>query len=163
MSLAGKRVVELGSGHGFVSVAAAKLGATEVYCTDGDEGSIALCTENVLQNGVAECVHVQQLLWGNVEQEQAVAPPFDVVIASDVAALVYEGAFSALVESLKAMSSPDSLIVIAYEKRHGIEAKFFHKLGKVFTWSERKPTHADFKDVHNLFVLTLRWKAAQTN
>ena len=56
------------------------------------------------------------------------------------------------------MSTAESVILLAYEKRHGAERKFFHKLAAFFTWEERKPLHEDFKDVANLFVLVLRKK-----
>ena len=83
-------MVELGCGHGLCSITAAKMGAAQVFATDGDYESLDLTHSNCMCNSVADTVSVQRLLWGNVEEEAALHPPFDVVIASDVAAMVYE-------------------------------------------------------------------------
>ncbi|CAB1117037.1 unnamed protein product [Ectocarpus sp. CCAP 1310/34] len=46
----GKRVIELGTGTGFLGIAAATLGAAEVCLTDGDEESLKLTQRNVTGN-----------------------------------------------------------------------------------------------------------------
>ncbi|CAM9497499.1 unnamed protein product, partial [Discosporangium mesarthrocarpum] len=46
----GKKVIELGAGTGFLGIAAAVLGASEVCITDGDKGLLRLITENVRAN-----------------------------------------------------------------------------------------------------------------
>jgi hypothetical protein len=74
VALDGKRVVELGAGHGFVSIAAAVLGAAQVVCTDGDEGSCSLAAVNVADNSVEGTVEVSRMLWGDEEMQRAVRP-----------------------------------------------------------------------------------------
>ena len=148
INLSNKRVVELGAGHGLASIAAAKLGADECHCTDGDatscalagrlgkscflrkqvpsekqlyykpsiytnfelrsrsfaafqKGTFTLSEENVAANGVEGTVTVTRVLWGDAEMQRSISPPFDVVIAADVAAVVYEGAFDDLVACLR--------------------------------------------------------------
>ncbi|CAM9344878.1 unnamed protein product [Choristocarpus tenellus] len=46
----GKKVIELGAGTGFLGIAAAVLGASEVCITDGDEGLLDLIADNVRSN-----------------------------------------------------------------------------------------------------------------
>ncbi len=70
--------------------------------------------------------------------------------------LLYQGAFGSLVSSLYNLSNGDSTIILCYEKRHGIEAKFFQKLSKLFEWTDHKPSHPDFKDSASMFVLKLK-------
>ena len=54
--LKGKRVVDLGSGTGVTSLAAAVLGATQVICTDGEESVVQLAFENI-NDAVDEIAH----------------------------------------------------------------------------------------------------------
>jgi predicted nicotinamide N-methyase len=44
----GKHVVDLGSGTGVTSVAAALLGASHVLCTDGEQNVVRLASENIM-------------------------------------------------------------------------------------------------------------------
>jgi len=142
VSLNGKRVVELGTGPGLVAVAAAILGAAEVVATDGDEELLSLTEENLDDNVIriagedvrGRC-RASQLMWGDSEAVNAMQPPFDVVLAADVAAVVYEEHFSGLVASLAALSNESTLILLAYHRRHSDEDVFFEKLSSTFTYS----------------------------
>jgi predicted nicotinamide N-methyase len=141
--LEGKRVVELGTGPGLVAVAAAILGAAEVIATDGDEELLNLTAENLDDNvtriaGEAarrRCC-VTQLMWGDQEAVAAMQPPYDVILAADVAALVYEEHFSGLVSSLAALSTEKSIVLLAYHRRHKTEDSFFDMLSQAFTFSD---------------------------
>jgi predicted nicotinamide N-methyase len=148
--LLGRRVVELGCGPGLGAVAAALLGAAEVVATDGDAELLSLATENLDLNVTAvesrnRC-SCAQLLWGDKAAASALKPPFDVVLAADCAAVVYEGAFSDLVESLVALSSETSFVLLSYHRRHKAEDSFFLALSQNFDIS-KCPTsdiHPDF-------------------
>lgn len=140
--LAGKRVVELGTGPGLVAVAAAILGAAEVVATDGDEELLNLTTENLDDNvtriageAARRRCSVTQLMWGDEEAVAAMQLPYDIVLAADVAALVYEEHFGGLVSSLAALSTEKSIVLLAYHRRHATEDSFFDKLSEAFTFS----------------------------
>lgn len=51
-------VVDVGTGTGILAIAAAKLGAKEVFSYDLDEVAVKSATENVVHNKVNDCVHV---------------------------------------------------------------------------------------------------------
>ncbi|MDR2890044.1 MAG: 50S ribosomal protein L11 methyltransferase [Alistipes sp.] len=55
--LAGKCVLDMGSGTGVLAILAAKMGAAEVDAVDIDEWAFENAMENVATNGVAESVH----------------------------------------------------------------------------------------------------------
>ena len=49
---AGKRCLELGSGVGLVGIILARIGASEIWCTDGDTDAVQNCLQNFELNGV---------------------------------------------------------------------------------------------------------------
>ena len=65
------------------------------------KATLTLPEANVAANGVGGTVTVTRVLWGDAEMRRSVSPPFDVVIAADVAAVVYEDAFDDLVACLR--------------------------------------------------------------
>jgi predicted nicotinamide N-methyase len=82
--LAGKRVLELGSGLGLVGIAAALAGAREVVLSDWFPESLEAALENARLNGVPDgCVRALHLDWR--------APPeglaFEAIVGAD---LLYE-------------------------------------------------------------------------
>lgn len=81
--LAGTRVLELGSGLGLVSIAAALAGA-EVVAADQSAEAVAFTTVNAGRNGVAV-----RVLRCTFEQPEALlaGAPYDLVVAADV---IYE-------------------------------------------------------------------------
>ena len=54
--LSGKRVLDMGSGTGVLAVVAAKLGAQSVFAVEIDDMAEESVRENIVLNGVAECV-----------------------------------------------------------------------------------------------------------
>lgn len=76
----GDRVVDVGSGSGILSIAAARLGAMDVLAMEMDPVSCEVAEENVVANGVEDRVRVR------VAEVQAAGPlpesPFDGVVAN---------------------------------------------------------------------------------
>ena len=56
----GETVLDIGCGSGILGIAAAKLGAGKVYCTDLDVKAVAVAKENVAENEVADVISVYQ-------------------------------------------------------------------------------------------------------
>jgi len=86
-SIAGARVMELGTGTGACGLFAAALGARRVLLTDGGPpGVLPLARRNAWHNrnlAPASVVSVEPLLWGF--NQPLPAENFDLVLASDVA------------------------------------------------------------------------------
>ncbi len=61
----GSSVVDLGTGTGILSIAAAKLGAAAIVAVDTDPEAVRVARENVQANGVADKVQVEL---GSLEQ-----------------------------------------------------------------------------------------------
>jgi ribosomal protein L11 methyltransferase len=53
-------VLDLGTGSGILSIAAAKLGAGPILAVDIDDEAVRVAGENTAANGVAECIQVAQ-------------------------------------------------------------------------------------------------------
>ena len=83
----GKRVCELGAGCGLVGLTVAAMGAKETVLTDQvTEGAASNLAANASAAPGLEpsrC-RVAKLRWGVPEDYPAVAPPFDVIVGSDV-------------------------------------------------------------------------------
>ena len=78
LQLAGRSVLDVGTGSGVLAIAAAKLGATFVSAIDIDPDSVENARENVERNGVAGAVeaHVRDFV------NDASLPPADLVLAN---------------------------------------------------------------------------------
>ncbi|KAG5178951.1 putative methyltransferase-domain-containing protein [Tribonema minus] len=84
-AIVGKRVLELGAGCGIVGLTCAKLGAAEVYITDGDAKCLPLIGQNITANNLSAVAKAAVLKWGNAAALAALSPlPFDFVVAGDV-------------------------------------------------------------------------------
>ncbi|KAH9608277.1 hypothetical protein KSS87_000329 [Heliosperma pusillum] len=122
--LKGKRVIELGAGCGVAGFGMAMLGC-DVITTDQKE-VVPLLQRNVKRNistvmqanGNLDSfgsIKVAELDWGNNDHLQAVDPPFDYVIGTDV---VYaEHLLDPLLQTICALSGPRTTIVLGYEIR----------------------------------------------
>jgi len=76
-TVAGRRVLDLGSGSGLVAIAAGLAGAAEVVASEIDEFGVAAIALNAEDNGVSGIRVVGDLLDGP-------APDVDVVLAGDI-------------------------------------------------------------------------------
>eukprot|EP00288_Rhodomonas_lens_P017593 CAMPEP_0177700692 /NCGR_PEP_ID=MMETSP0484_2-20121128/6227_1 /TAXON_ID=354590 /ORGANISM="Rhodomonas lens, Strain RHODO" /LENGTH=245 /DNA_ID=CAMNT_0019211903 /DNA_START=150 /DNA_END=887 /DNA_ORIENTATION=+ len=127
-----KRVLEVGSGLALVSVVAASLLPAHIIATDYDEHVLGLARGNLERNvpelAKAGRAEARQLSWGSEEDAAALAPPFDVVIGSDV---VYrEEMFKPLLKTLQLTMGEHTLLVLAHRPRGLGEDKFFFWLKK---------------------------------
>jgi ribosomal protein L11 methyltransferase len=77
------RVLDLGTGSGILAIAAAKLGAAEVWGVDIDTDACAVAIENVAVNRVGDRVRITPDL-------AAVAGQFDIVVANLLAGLLVD-------------------------------------------------------------------------
>ena len=154
--LAGRTCVELGcGGAALASIAASLHGAELVVATDGDERLVdELAARNCARNSAAAWragrLRALPLLWGDAAQTESAlrAAPggFDVVVAADVVACPYADAFEPLLRTLDALSAPATLVLLAFQRRHHSETRFFELCAARFEISRVAPAelHPDF-------------------
>eukprot|EP00966_Prymnesium_polylepis_P014263 329395-Prymnesium_polylepis.1 len=82
--VAGRTVLEVGTGLGITGVCAAVAGASAVLATDHEAHSLLFTAQNALENGVAERVQTARLDWTEPTAEELLKERFDVVLAADV-------------------------------------------------------------------------------
>ncbi|KAI0512886.1 putative methyltransferase-domain-containing protein [Xylaria bambusicola] len=119
--IAGKSILELGAGTGFLAILCAKhLGARHVTTTDGDESVVDYLKENLVLNDIEErkSVTARTLWWGEElkgtwVEEECSSDPYDVVIGADI---TYDKeAIKALIQTLQHLFQmrPGLLVIIA--------------------------------------------------
>lgn len=109
-AIAGKRIVELGSGTGIAGLSAAAAGA-HVVLTDRSAG-MALLEANIALNGLDDIAVASELLWGSTLDANEIKShgSFDVICGSD---LLYEPSnFDNLLKSLVYLSTPGKTQVL---------------------------------------------------
>ena len=99
-------------------------GASSVVLTDKDtrpaEANLRLNRGNLEGNNIS----ITTLEWG--ESVLTFDPPFDVILAADV--VYIEGVFSALIQTLADLSSPDSVVLLCCKRRYERYDRFFDLL-----------------------------------
>ncbi len=85
----GVSVLDAGTGSGILSVAAAKLGATEIAAFDTDVRAVRATRDNAAQNGVAALIHVWQGELGSARAETG-SQTWDVVVANILAPIIIQ-------------------------------------------------------------------------
>jgi ribosomal protein L11 methyltransferase len=78
------RILDLGSGSGILSIAAARLGAAHVLALDTDPQAVEATTANARRNRVASRIRARQ------RSLPSRAPGFDLILANLVASLLVE-------------------------------------------------------------------------
>lgn len=83
-SVAGMRVLDVGTGSGVLALAAWKLGARDVVATDYDPDALSSARENLERNGATDAI---QLVLGDLaclpsERAPALEPRFDLLLAN---------------------------------------------------------------------------------
>ena len=84
----GETVFDIGCGSGILGIAAAKLGAGKVYCTDLDAKAVKVAGENTVENGVDAQIGVYQ---GDLLQIPELAGVHPQVVVSNIIADVIIG------------------------------------------------------------------------
>jgi predicted nicotinamide N-methyase len=85
-SVAGRRVLDLGSGSGLVAIAACKAGAAHVAATEVDANALAAIQLNIAANGVAVEILAGDLLAATPRENVGVILAGDVFYGKEVAA-----------------------------------------------------------------------------
>jgi len=132
-----KRIVEVGAGTGLLSLVLAKLYQArnldaEFVVTDGR--TLDALRQNIQTNFPTQSrvtVKAGQLMWGNAEQADAAAPPFDLILCSDC--LSWPELYDFLIETLDRLSQYSdnpTMLLFGFERRNfDEEAAFFAHLG----------------------------------
>ncbi|XP_030643240.1 protein N-lysine methyltransferase METTL21D [Chanos chanos] len=140
-----KKVIELGAGTGVVGIFAATLGANAIV-TDLEELQ-PLLQMNIKENQALikqGTVTAKVLKWG--ENVADFLPPPHYILMADC--IYYEQSVVPLVETLKALSGPETCIICCYEQRTvganpKVESHFFELLLKDFECEEIPPEKQD--------------------
>jgi ribosomal protein L11 methyltransferase len=96
IELAGRRVIDVGTGSGVLAIAAAKLGAASVVALDEDPEALRNARENIARNDVTASVDVREADLATYQDDAA-----SVVVANLTGAVIqrYAGLLSRLVEA----------------------------------------------------------------
>lgn len=127
INFSGASVLELGAGSGLAGMVAVRLGAQNVVITDGDQTSVDLAAQNLIQNGIP-CdkpnVCVTRLLWGQQKLFRAnrsdLVPEsgFDVIVAADV---MYKKELPLLLfRTVKDLLAPSGVVYLCHLVRAGV-------------------------------------------
>lgn len=89
IDVAGKSVIDVGTGSGVLAIAAAKLGASHVVALDNDPDALENARGNVKRNGVGDLIHLREADIASLE-----IAPAQIVLANLTAALLQRAAAS---------------------------------------------------------------------
>jgi len=128
-ALAGARVLDVGSGSGILSIAAARLGAASVLAVDVDPIAVEASAANVRRNRLACRVRVRE---GSAPTGER---PFDVVLANLIASLLVQLA-DGLVADLRPGGTLLASGIFANREAEVVAAFASHGLAIARRWSE---------------------------
>ncbi|KAG9444329.1 hypothetical protein H6P81_015669 [Aristolochia fimbriata] len=170
VKLKGKRVIELGAGCGLAGFGMALLGC-DVVSTDqvevlpllmrNVERNVSRITQTNHDSGSFGSINVAELDWGNKEHIQAVDPPFDYIIGTDV---VYaEHLLDPLMQTIFGLSGPRTTIMLGYEIRStSVHKQMLEMWKNNFEVKTIPKTKMDSKYQHDsiqLFIMGLKNQA----
>jgi len=112
------RVLDVGTGSGILALAAAKLGASEVYCIDNSSVAVESATANAAANNLSDRITV---VLGVLDENEAqrMAGQFDLVLANIIARVI-----GSIAPQLAQVLKPGGLLItsgIIEERRHEAE------------------------------------------
>lgn len=102
----GDRVLDIGSGSGILSIAAARLGASEVIAVEYDADANLNARENFERNGVAGSVDLREVLAD--PEYLASLGTFDLILAN-----ILSGVIRPLLSALKAALRPGGRLIVS--------------------------------------------------
>ena len=136
-----RRIIELGSGTGFLGIACSMLlsahtgvdggigraDGPRVTVTDV-ESVIPLLREHIEANGVAGGVEAATLFWGRTDASEFGAP-VDCCLMADVA---FTDAYAELAATLASLCGPETLVLHGYKsRREGVGQLFFEEIKRL--------------------------------
>jgi ribosomal protein L11 methyltransferase len=102
-NLHGARAIDVGTGSGVLALAAWKLGATHVTAIDNDPDALVNARDNVLANGAADAITIEQFDLSSVSLVAA-----DVVVANLTGALLQRHA-----SALRSLVAPSGVLIVS--------------------------------------------------
>ncbi|XP_057474666.1 uncharacterized protein LOC130762822 [Actinidia eriantha] len=127
-----KRAVEIGAGCGVASMGLHLLGLHDVVVTDIAPVMPAL-KRNLKRNKsvLGKSLKTAQLYWTKPDQINALSPPFDIVIATDV--VYIEESVGPLISTMEALVGDAGVVLLGYQIRSPEAHLLFWELcGRVF-------------------------------
>ncbi|KAK6499589.1 hypothetical protein TWF481_009954 [Arthrobotrys musiformis] len=141
--LAGKRMIELGSGGGVTGLAIGleldniggdvEKDGCEFWMTDM-HAMMDLMQKNVAFNGLEGKVQCGLLDWADPLPEFITRAPVDIVLAADC--VYFEPAFPLLEMTLCDIAGPDTEVIFCFKKRRRADMRFIKSIRKHFVMTE---------------------------
>lgn len=103
----GMKVLDVGTGSGILAIAAAKLGAANVYGIDNSSVAAESATQNVTMNGLSDRI---QVVLGVLDEAEAarMAGQYDLVVANIIAHII-----GSIAPQLAQTLSPTGLLIVS--------------------------------------------------
>jgi len=112
------RALDVGTGSGILALAAAKLGASSVYCIDNSSVAVESATANAAVNGLSDCITVVPGVLDEAEATR-MQGQFDLVLANIIARVI-----GSIASQLAQVMAPGALLIasgIIEERKHEAE------------------------------------------
>ncbi|KAF9589397.1 hypothetical protein IFM89_023673 [Coptis chinensis] len=161
LNFTNKKGIELGSGCGPAGMGLYLLGLENIILTDIAPVMPAL-KRNLKKNKLVlgKTLKSTQLYWNNVNQINALHPPFDFVIAADV--VYIEEIVGPLVSTMEMLVSEDGVVLLGYQVRSPEADRLFWELvGNVFVVEKIPHEHLHLEYAYeetDVFVLRKKKK-----
>jgi ribosomal protein L11 methyltransferase len=126
LEVAGKRVLDVGTGSGVLAIAASKLGASDTLGIDFDPDAVASAQENLEANPDASGIRFEV-----VDVRHATLPRADIVLANLTGAVLVQNA--ALLSSAVA---PGGTLIVSGVQEHERDEVLAAFAGTTLCWSE---------------------------
>ena len=114
----GMRVLDVGTGSGILALAAAKLGASSVYCIDNSSVAVESAAANAAINSLSDCITVVPGVLDEAEAAR-MQGQFDLVLANIIARVI-----GSIALQLAQVMAPGALLIaggIIEERKHEAE------------------------------------------
>lgn len=172
--LAGKDMIELGSGAGLVGMLATHLHTSSVVLSDNEPEVLTLLQQNVEKGYCATAcrVHVAALSWGSESDHAALAAAtgrsqYPIVLGADV--VYWSESVVPLLDSVKRLLQRDGVFILGYFDRAGRTRRLLldtaAAVGLVYTTVDPasflpSPMPEEFVDhIHNMTLFRFTWAA----